>query len=128
MHYHIWVPKGTTQKQLREIYDRIAANHDIVSLSWDVEPGEEVEINGQLPATLASLKLAVAGGSMAKLKWTDGQTVTVDLFSASAVVSLYDALAPANQAKFDAIIAQGPGHLMRLVEIAFGNVKGCKSA
>lgn len=35
MHFHIWVPEGTTKEQLRKIARDISTNRDIVSLSYD---------------------------------------------------------------------------------------------
>lgn len=40
MHYHVWVPEDTTQAQLRELYQQISGQQDIVSLSYDYQPKE----------------------------------------------------------------------------------------
>lgn len=35
MHYHVWVPAGTTMEELRDIYRCIQNRQDIVSMSFD---------------------------------------------------------------------------------------------
>jgi hypothetical protein len=37
MHYHFWVPKGTTPAQVRKIALRLMSSQDVVSYSWDFE-------------------------------------------------------------------------------------------
>jgi hypothetical protein len=64
---------------------------------------------------IAALRAIVARGQYAKV---DG--VMVDLFSASAVVGIYDALSEANRAKYAALPA------WKMAAIAFRLMKGQK--
>lgn len=123
MHFHVWVPKGTSMKRLREIRAEIASNRDLVSMSYDWLPEEAIELKDTNPATIEVLQAMVKEGSMAKLRWPDGKKQVIDLFSASAVVKVYEALNESNQEKFRGILGKGPGGLLKLVEISFGVMK-----
>ena len=124
MHFHVWFPGTPTQERLREVRDAIAADRDLVSMSWDIEPpGYQWNPDGAKSANVVALRKGVEEKSMVTLKWDDGRVLSVDLFSASAIVQVYDALNEENRAKFAALIGKGPAGVARAVEIAFSVMK-----
>lgn len=123
MHFHVWVLKGTTQARLREIRKEIQASRDLVSMSYDYLPDEEIELKDTNPASIEVLQAMVKEGSMAKLRWPDGRKQVIDLFSASAIVKVYEALNESNREKFEGILAKGPGGLLKLAQISFSMMR-----
>jgi hypothetical protein len=126
MHYHVWVPPGTSKTELAKIRREIASNQDLVSMSYDFEePGmrDAVLVKGAKPATIETIQAIVEEKTMAKVRWHDGKSASIDLFTASAIAKVYEAINLKNQAKFREILAKGPGGLMKLAEISFTMLK-----
>ena len=48
--------------------------------------------------------------------------ILLDATTAAALLTVYDALSTANQAKFERMMNAGPGPLMRLVDFTWKNV------
>ncbi len=123
MHFHVWVPKGTTKEQLYEIRDAIAANRDLVSFSYDYQPEKKIKADTTLPAGIDALRAIVEEKSLKVVKWPDGTTHAVDVFTANAVITVYDALNEENQAKTERMLAASPGKFMVIVNFCFSAVK-----
>lgn len=69
------------------------------------------------------LKDIVKTKSFKKVKFQDKSSVKVDLFSASALVAVFNALNPDNQKKFRDLINKNKAGLMKLHDFAFKHLK-----
>lgn len=123
MHFHVWVPEGTTQETLKEIRSHLYATRDVVSMSYDYLPKtKEVKAKRTLPASVSSLQTIVNEGSMKVLKWPDGTTQAIDLFTAGVMLKVYEAVNEENSAKFERMVAASPGKFIRIAEVCFKSV------
>ena len=85
----------------------------------EVEPITEKDV--AIPATIDNLKKIVKDKQNAVFMFKDGK-VRVDLFSASALVQVYDALKPATKKKFEDMIMT-KGGFVKAVDFAFSMAK-----
>ena len=85
----------------------------------EVEPITEKDV--AIPASIDNLKKIVKDKQNAVFMFKDGK-VRVDLFSASALVQVYDALKPATKKKFEDMI-QTKGGFVKAVDFAFSMAK-----
>ena len=90
-------------------------------LDTQVEEVELVEKDVAIPASIDNLKKIVKDKQNAVFMFKDGK-VRVDLFSASALVQVYDALKPATKKKFEDMI-QTKGGFVKAVDFAFSMAK-----
>jgi len=127
MHIHVWVPEGTTRERLYEIYHHLESERDLVSMSYDYLPTEvKVKPEKTLPAGIAAIETIVKEKSLKVLKWPDGSTVAVDLFSASTLNAVFKALNEENKAKLERMISHSPVRLARVLDFCFSAVGGKK--
>lgn len=72
--------------------------------------------------TIEEIRAAVLECSYMELTWDNGpkEPVILDLFSASAMVQLYDRLKPENQEKFAAAINRSQGAFMAVHKMTMG--------
>lgn len=120
MHYHVWVPHNMARDEIQQLLWRLQKEHDVVSMSYDrLAEGETIEPGNTVVADMRSLEAAVDNRSLVVLKWEDGQTMTVDLFSAGALVNVYRALNESNREKIERFVKAGPGALAKVIGIAF---------
>ena len=118
MHIHVWVPPGTTGKELAKIRRHLASERDLVSMSYDYEEAP-IEPKGAMLASIEVVQQAVEEQSMKVLKWEGGKSTSLDLFTASAIAKVYEAGGPATKAKIRSMIERSPGGLMKVAEISF---------
>tara|TARA_Y100000356_G_C11088236_1_gene197728 strand:+ start:57 stop:455 length:399 start_codon:yes stop_codon:yes gene_type:complete len=85
----------------------------------EVEPITEKDV--AIPASIDNLKKIVKDKQNAVFMFKDGK-VRVDLFSASALVQVYDALKPATKKKFEDMIMT-KGGFVKAVDFAFSMAK-----
>lgn len=124
MHFHIWVPKGTTKEQLQDKVNEIRSDRDATGVSWDYEkPGMRKAPDDSETACMQSLIEAVEEKSMAKLKWGDGEYCTVDLFTASAIVKIYRNVNESNKEKLERLLLTGPDGLAKVSDLSFQLLK-----
>ena len=90
-------------------------------LDTQVEEVELVEKDVAIPASIDNLKKIVKDKQNAVFMFKDGK-VRVDLFSASALVQVYDALKPATKKKFEDMIMT-KGGFVKAVDFAFSMAK-----
>ena len=90
-------------------------------LDTQVEEVELVEKDVAIPASIDNLKKIVKDKQNAVFMFKDGK-VRVDLFSASALVQVYDALKPATKKKFEDMI-KTKGGFVKSVDFAFSMAK-----
>ena len=89
------------------------------TMGEEVEPITEKDV--AIPASIDNLKKIVKDTQNAVFMFKDGK-VRVDLFSASALVQVYDALKPATKKKFEDMI-QTKGGFVKAVDFAFSMAK-----
>ena len=89
------------------------------TMGEEVEPITEKDV--AIPASIDNLKKIVKDKQNAVFMFKDGK-VRVDLFSASALVQVYDALKPATKKKFEDMI-QTKGGFVKAVDFAFSMAK-----
>ncbi len=89
------------------------------TMGEEVEPITEKDV--AIPATIDNLKKIVKDKQNAVFMFKDGK-VRVDLFSASALVQVYDALKPATKKKFEDMIMT-KGGFVKAVDFAFSMAK-----
>jgi len=58
-----------------------------------------------------------------KFQWPDGKSMVVDAMTANALITVYDALGPAGQSKFDRMIARSVGEFRKVVNFAWDKVQ-----
>ena len=93
----------------------------IPSLNFAKEEVELVEKDVAVPSSIENLKQIVKDKQNAVFMFKDGK-VRVDLFSASALVQVYDALKPATKKKFEDMI-KTKGGFVKSVDFAFSMAK-----
>ena len=113
------VARGTKKQLLKQIKkDKIKIDHKKnfltttgkeVGDSWDEEV-ELAEKGTAYPATIDTLKKIVKDKQHQTVMFDKGEAL-VDLFSASAMVQVYDALKPATKKKFEAMIKSKEGFM-----------------
>ena len=113
------VARGTKKQLLKQIKkDKIKIDHKKnfltttgkeVGDSWDEEV-ELAEKGTAYPATVDTLRKIVKDKQHQTVMFDKGQAI-VDLFSASAMVQVYDALKPATKKKFEAMIKSKEGFM-----------------
>lgn len=81
---------------------------------------EEVELE---EAVMDQLHNIVAGKQAQKVKFGNGQTKSVDHFTASAVTQLHKALNDENKKKVADMVHKSPEHLSKVASFAFSKVK-----
>lgn len=81
---------------------------------------ESVDINEDV---IADLKNIVKTKSAKDVKFADGSKTKVDMFTASAMVKVHDALNAANQKKFADAINKDEAMFMKMMDFAFSKVK-----
>ena len=89
------------------------------TMGEEVEPITEKDV--AIPASIDNLKKIVKDKQNAVFMFKDGK-VRVDLFSASALVQVYDALKPATKKKFEDMIMT-KGGFVKAVDFAFSMAK-----
>lgn len=120
MHYHVWVPVGTSAQERSCIAEEIRRERDMVSMSWDYLTPEVSGYSDEfVEATMDALRLAMKEGRIAKLCWPDGEHSSLDLFSVSALVGVHDALNEENQKRYTALLKKGATGLLKMVDMAF---------
>lgn len=80
---------------------------------------EEIVAEG----VMDDLRNIVKSKSAKQVKFDDGSRTKVDMFTASAMVKVYDALKPANQEKFAATVGKSQQSFMKMMDFAFGAAK-----
>ena len=86
---------------------------------------EEVELSEKeaaYPSTIENLKKIVKDKQNQVFAFKDGGSIRVDLFSASALVQVYNALKPATKKKFEDMI-KTKGGFVKSVDFAFSMAK-----
>ena len=83
---------------------------------------ELAEKEAAYPSTIENLKKIVKDKQNQVFAFKDGGSIRVDLFSASAVVQVYDALKPATKKKFEEMIKTKAG-FVKTVDFAFSMAK-----
>ena len=68
---------------------------------------------------ISDLKSIVKSKSRKRVKLEDGSSLTVDLFTASALTKVHDALNAANQKKFAEMMAKNETNFMKAIDFAF---------
>ena len=94
------------------------------ALASDGEEEESVKLSEKdvaVPSSIENLKQIVKDKQNAVFMFKDGK-VRVDLFSASALVQVYDALKPATKKKFEDMI-KTKGGFVKSVDFAFSMAK-----
>lgn len=74
-------------------------------------------------AVIDSLRKIVKTKSAMPVKFADGQTTKVDMFTASAMVKVHDALKKDNQTKFADAINKNEQMFMKMMDFAMDKVK-----
>jgi hypothetical protein len=74
-------------------------------------------------AVIDDLRDIVKSKSMKRIKLDDGTQTRVDLFTASALVQVYDKLSDANKQKFASGMAKNENMFMKMVDFAFSGGK-----
>ena len=85
-----------------------------------VVQAEEVELE---EAVMDQLHNIVAGKQAQRVKFGNGQTKSVDHFTASAVTQLHKALNDENKKKVADMVHKSPEHLSKVASFAFSKVK-----
>ena len=85
-----------------------------------VVQAEEVELE---EAVMDQLHNIVAGKQAQRVKFGNGQTKSVDHFTASAVTQLHKALNDENKKKVANMVHKSPEHLSKVASFAFSKVK-----
>ena len=110
----------TPGKERMITYDDKAGTVSVpVKFSEEVEPITEKDV--AVPSSIENLKQIVKDKQNAVFMFKDGK-VRVDLFSASALVQVYDALKPATKKKFEDMI-KTKGGFVKSVDFAFSMAK-----
>ena len=91
-------------------------------LNKETETVELAEKEAAYPSTIENLKKIVKDKQNQVFAFKDGGSIRVDLFSASAVVQVYDALKPATKKKFEEMIKTKAG-FVKTVDFAFSMAK-----
>lgn len=91
------------------------------------EPENDVDIRpGDIATASLNTLAAISQGSWRAFTWDNDQVgfepLIVDMFTASAMMQVYDALEEANQAKFRRMIGAGRGSFARLLEFTWKRV------
>ena len=97
-------------------YDQAYAKEDL-----NLDVSEETEELSE--AVIDDLKKIVSSKSAKDVKFSDGTTLKVDMFSASAITKVYDALNTANKKKFADAINKNEQSFMKMMDFAFSKVK-----
>lgn len=127
VHMHFWLPGNASKALLAKVEHEARSQHDAVAIDWEPFTPEvrdwlksKTPPKGFIAATMdALIQHRANGGGMLKLFWGKGRRLTVDGFSFSALMVVYEALNDANKAKFREFIEAGPGGLAKMVEISF---------
>lgn len=94
--------------QSEQDYDQAYVKEDFETLSEDV---------------IADLQKIVKSKSAQEIKLADGSKMKVDLFTASAMTKVHDALNDANKKKFADAINKNETMFMKMMDFAFSKVK-----
>lgn len=105
-------------------------------------PGDVIDPRLVMPATFCNLRRIVDDKTFAAFYWPqdgeqydepsgkivhggdhDLEPLVVDMFTASAMLSVYDALNQTNQEKFEAWLCKSRSHFVKLVDITWGAYK-----
>ena len=71
----------------------------------------------------ADLEKIVKTKSMSKVKFANGKTLEVDLFTASAFVNMFKKVNKQNAVRGKAHIDKSPENFMKMMDLAFGGKK-----
>jgi len=114
-------PRDYLLKMIRSTINSYRKDLDALlkTMGEEVEPITEKDV--AIPASIDNLKKIVKDKQNAVFMFKDGK-VRVDLFSASALVQVYDALKPATKKKFEDMI-QTKGGFVKAVDFAFSMAK-----
>jgi hypothetical protein len=86
--------------------------------------GEEPEDEDELDEDVFSdLENIVKKKSMKKVKFANGKTLEVDLFTASAFVNMFKKVNPKNAERGKAHIEKSPENFMKMMDLAMGGSK-----
>ena len=86
--------------------------------------GEEPEDDDELDEDVFSdLENIVKNKSMKKVKFANGKTLEVDLFTASAFVNMFKQVNPNNAERGKAYIDKSPENFMKMMDLAMGGSK-----
>ena len=91
-------------------------------LNKETETVELAEKEAAYPPTIKNLKMIVKDKQNQIFAFKAGGNIRVDLFSASALVQVYDALNPATKKKFEDMIKTKDG-FVKSVDFAFKMAK-----
>jgi len=119
--------KGTLRARLNKTASHFNIRDVVVNskgtvVGYQMEEVELSEKEAAYPSTIENLKKIVKDKQNQVFAFKDGGSIRVDLFSASAVVQVYDALKPATKKKFEEMIKTKAG-FVKTVDFAFSMAK-----
>jgi hypothetical protein len=108
------------KKSMKGFKDRYGDNAEKVMYATATKQAmkEEVEEEVISEAVIDDLRGIVKKKSRADVKFADGKKLKVDMFSASAIVQVHDALNGANQKKFADALNKGESSFMKMLDFA----------
>jgi hypothetical protein len=136
---HIGNNKGKIVKSFtskKKALDYLAKNQkkfDTKKLHWMVNPdlwaskivdgGSDLKEDEIYEDVFSDLENIVKTKSIKKVKFANGKTLKVDLFTASAFVNMFKKVSKQNAERGKAHIEKSPENFMRMMDLAFGGGK-----
>ena len=97
--------------------EELKEDSDIVDGGSDLKEDEIYE------DVFSDLEKIVKTKSMSKVKFANGKTLEVDLFTASAFVNMFKKVNPKNAERGKAHIEKSPENFMKMLDLAMGGSK-----
>lgn len=111
-------------EEMGKHFDKVIAIWDQISHDVDMSESVEVEQSEELSEdVIADLQKIVKKKSAGEVKLADGSKMKVDMFTASAMTKVHDALNDANKKKFSDAINKNETMFMKMMDFAFSKVK-----
>lgn len=115
--------------ELRQVIMQVVAQKGLDARRIAAMLDEGVDFGPEVRVSLGEditpiLKKIVSGKQAAQVKFDNGKRRTIDLFTASALVTVHDALTKKNQEKFRRMLSKNEIEFTRATNFAFKNVSG----
>jgi predicted RNA-binding Zn-ribbon protein involved in translation (DUF1610 family) len=112
------------KKKMGEFKDRYGDDAEKVMYATATKQAMKEEVQEELyEAVIDDLRKIVKSKSRNDVKFADGSKLKVDMYTASALVQVHDALNGANQKKFADAIHKNENMFMKMVDFAFSAAK-----